>query len=82
MVLSRYSFNTAFLKRFSLEFLVNRKVNSLPANWSEEKAKKESKKSCKNYLGVTDFEQIWFMISALSQTLTNNGPRSELEPLP
>ena len=33
------------------------------------KGKKESKKSCKNYLEVTDFEQIWFMISTLSQTL-------------
>ena len=30
-------------------------VNSYPANWSEEKAKKKSKKSCKNYHGVTDF---------------------------
>ena len=33
-------------------------VNSYPANWSEEKAKKESKKSCKNYLGVADFKRI------------------------
>ena len=49
--------------------------------WSEEKTKKKSKKSCKNYLGVTDFEQIWFMISALSQILTNNWPRSDLESL-
>ena len=34
------------------------RLNSCPANWSEEKAKKESKKSCKSYLGVTDFDQI------------------------
>ena len=31
-------------------------VNSYPANWSEEKTKKESKKTNKNYLGVADFE--------------------------
>ena len=58
------------------------KINSYPVNWSEENAKKESKKSYKNYLGVSDFEQIWFIRSALSQILTDNGPRSELEPLP
>ena len=31
--------------------------NSYPVNWSVEKAKKESKKGCKNFLGVIDFDE-------------------------
>ena len=46
-----------------------RHVNSYPANWSVEKAKKESKKSSKNYLGVTDLERIVRGICTKSNTL-------------
>ena len=33
-------------------------LNSYPVNWSVEKAKKKSKKSCKKFHGVADFGQI------------------------
>ena len=42
------------------------------------KAKKESKTSCNNYLGVTDFDK-HSAVSALSQTLSNSWLRSEAE---
>ena len=41
---------------FNDTYAVSLSINSPPANLSEGKAKKESKESCKNYLGVTDFE--------------------------
>ena len=50
-------------------------------NWSEEKGKKETKKSCKNYDGVADLGQTLFKISDVSQQ-TARSPMSELEPLP
>ena len=56
-------------------------LNSHPVHWSEEKGKKDTKKSCKNYHGVADLGQICFKISNLNQQ-TARSPRSELEPLP
>ena len=58
-------------KYLSIEWLGNAApMDSLsrhPVNWSEGKGKKETKMSCKNCHGVADLEQIWFMISELSQ---------------
>ena len=47
----------------------NSTVNIYPVNWSVEKTKKESNKSCKNYLGVVDFDQTDRGICTKSNTL-------------
>ena len=49
-----------FYRKLRADFLEDMgfEVDSYPANCSEEKSKKESKKSCKNYLGVADFKRI------------------------
>ena len=64
--------------------MIKHNVNSLPANWSVEKGKKETNKSCKNCHGViADLGQIWSMMTELSQQLTNKmSPGANLSHCP